>query len=41
MSKAWLTGNLSEEQMKHEHTLEYEEIMRQMDDIGGKRSSGR
>ncbi len=30
MSKAWLTGNLSEEQMKHEHPLEYEEIMRQM-----------
>ena len=30
MSKAWLTGNLSEEQMKHEHPLEYEEAMRQM-----------
>ena len=30
MSKAWLTGNLSEEQMKHEHPLEYEEVMRQM-----------
>jgi len=30
MSKAWITGNLSEEQMKHEHILEYEEIMRQM-----------
>src|SRR3990170_3604724 len=30
MSNAWLTGNLSEEQMKHEHLLEYEEIMRQM-----------
>ncbi len=30
MSKAWLTGNLSEEQMRHEHPLEYEEIMRQM-----------
>jgi formate dehydrogenase subunit gamma len=41
MSKAWLTGNLSEEQMKHEHTLEYEEIMRQMDDTGEKRYSGR
>ncbi|MCZ7357341.1 MAG: cytochrome b/b6 domain-containing protein [Candidatus Methanoperedens sp.] len=30
MSKAWITGNLSEEQMKHEHPLEYEEAMRQM-----------
>jgi formate dehydrogenase subunit gamma len=30
MSKAWLTGNLSEEQMKHEHSLEYEEAMWQM-----------
>jgi formate dehydrogenase subunit gamma len=30
MSKAWLTGNLSEEQMKHEHPLEYEEVMKQM-----------
>lgn len=32
MANAWLTGNLSEEQMKHEHPLEYEEIMRQMRD---------
>ncbi len=30
MSKAWLTGNLSEDQMRHEHPLEYEEVMRQM-----------
>jgi formate dehydrogenase subunit gamma len=30
MSKAWITGNLSEDQMKHEHMLEYEEIMRKM-----------
>ncbi len=28
MSKTWITGNLSEEQMKHEHPIEYEEIMR-------------
>ena len=32
MSNAWLTGNLSEKQMKHEHPLEYEEVMRQMRD---------
>ena len=32
MSKAWLTGNLSEKQMKHEHALEYEEVMRQMNE---------
>jgi formate dehydrogenase gamma subunit len=30
MSTAWITGNLSETQMKHEHPLEYDEIMRQM-----------
>lgn len=30
MSKAWITGNISEEQMKHEHPLEYEEIMRNL-----------
>ncbi len=30
MSKAWLTGTLTERQMKHEHPLEYEEIMRQI-----------
>ena len=29
MSKAWLTGNLTEGQMMHEHPLEYEEAMRQ------------
>jgi len=30
MAKTWIDGNLTEEQMKHEHPLEYEEIMRQM-----------
>lgn len=29
MSKAWITGTLSEEQMMHEHPLEYEDAMRQ------------
>ncbi len=28
MSKAWITGTITEEQMKHEHALEYEEAMR-------------
>jgi cytochrome b subunit of formate dehydrogenase len=41
MSKAWITGDISEKQMQHEHTLEYEEIMRQMDDAWEHGSSGR
>lgn len=32
MSKAFLTGKLSEEQMKHEHPLEYEDIMKQVNE---------
>jgi cytochrome b subunit of formate dehydrogenase len=34
MNKVWLTGRLSEEEMRHEHPLEYEEILRREEKQG-------
>jgi hypothetical protein len=40
MSRIWLTGRISREELKHEHPLEYRRILDQRRDAARRRSRG-